>query len=85
MFGVGSARWPDGPLQSGVAHGFRLIPASGVGVVVNGEKTGGKGVEGTFSNDMTKDQITFGHTENRQALAPKRVLTWSVRSGKKCA
>ena len=30
-FGVGSARWPDGPPQSGVAHGFGLIPVSGVG------------------------------------------------------
>ena len=33
VFGVGSARWPDGPPQSGVAHGFCLIPVSGVGVV----------------------------------------------------
>ena len=32
VFGVGSARWPDGPHQSGVAHGFNLNPVSGVGV-----------------------------------------------------
>ena len=42
MFGVGSARWPDGPPQSGVAHGFTLIPVSGVGCVVDEGKTGGK-------------------------------------------
>ena len=42
VFGVGSARWPDCPLQSAVAHGLSLIPVSGVGVVVDGEKTGGK-------------------------------------------
>ena len=30
MFGVRSARWPDGPRQSGVAHGSSLIPVSGV-------------------------------------------------------
>ena len=30
---VGSARWPDGPPQSGVGHGFSLIPvASSVAV-----------------------------------------------------
>ena len=39
VFGVGSARRPDGPPQNGVAHGFSLIPVSGVGVVVDGEKT----------------------------------------------
>ena len=43
VFGVGSARWPDGPRQSGVAHGFGPIPVSGVGVVVGDEKMGGKG------------------------------------------
>ena len=26
VFGIGSARWPDGPPQSGVAHGLSLIP-----------------------------------------------------------
>ena len=43
VFGVGSARWPEGPPQSGVAHGFSLIPVSGVGVVVGGKKMGGNG------------------------------------------
>ena len=38
--------------QSGVAHGFSLIPVSGVGMVVDAEKTGGNGVEGTFNKDM---------------------------------
>ena len=42
VFGVGPARWPDGPLQSGVAHGFGLIPVSGVGGVVDEDKAGGK-------------------------------------------
>ena len=36
VFGVGSARWPDGPPQSGVAQGFNLIPVSGVGEAVGG-------------------------------------------------
>ena len=71
VFGVGSARWPDGPPQSGVAHGFSLIPVSGVGEVVDDDKTGGNGVEGTFNKDMTKDEMTFcRHTENRQVLEP---------------
>ena len=71
VFGVESARWPDGPPQSRVAHGFSLIPVIGVGVVVNGEKTGGNGVEGTFNKDMTNYEMTFsGHTENRQAPEP---------------
>ena len=43
VFGVGSARWPDRPPKSGLAHGFSLIPVSGVSVVVDGEKTGGTG------------------------------------------
>ena len=38
VFLVGSARWPDCPPQSG-AHGLSLIPVSGDGVVVDGEKT----------------------------------------------
>ena len=67
MFGVGSARWPDGPPQSGVAHGFSLIPVSGVGVVVDGEKTGGNGVEGAFNKDMTNDEITFLRHTNKSS------------------
>ena len=39
VFRVESARWPDGPPQSGVAHGFSLIPVSGVGGVVHEIKT----------------------------------------------
>ena len=68
MFGIGSARWPDGPPQSGVALGFDLIPVSGVGEAIGGvsekasdEKIGGNGVEGAFSKDMTNDEMTaFG-------------------------
>ena len=70
MFGVGSARWPDRPHQNGVAHWFCLIAASDVSVAVHGEKTGGNGVEGTFNRDITKDEMTFVDTENRQALEP---------------
>ena len=62
-FEFGSARWPDGSPQSGVAHGFSLIPVSGVGVAVDGEKTGGNAVEGTFNKDMTKDEMTFLDTQ----------------------
>ena len=62
-FRVGSARWPDGPPQSGVAHGFSLIPVNGVGVVVDGKKTGGNGVEGTFNKDMTNHETTFLDTQ----------------------
>ena len=70
MFGVGSATWTGGPHQSGVAHGFSLIPVSGVVVVVDGEKIGRNGVEGTFKKDMSNDEMTFPDTENRQALEP---------------
>ena len=41
-FGVGSARWPDDPPQSGVAHGFGLIPVSSVGGAVDEDKTRGE-------------------------------------------
>ena len=53
----------NGPPQSGVAHGFSVIPVSGVGMVVDGEKTGGNGVEGTFNKDMTNDEMTFLDTQ----------------------
>ena len=36
-----------------------LIPVSGVGVAVDGEKKRGNGVEGTFNKDMTNDEMTF--------------------------
>ena len=35
VFGIGSARWPDGPPRSGVAQKFNLIPVSGVSEAVN--------------------------------------------------
>ena len=63
VFGVGSARCPDGPLQSGVAHGFSLIPINSVGVAVDGEKTRRNGVEGTLNKDMAKDDMTFLDTQ----------------------
>ena len=68
MFGVGSARWPDGPTQSGVAHGFSLIPVSGVGVAVDEVKTGGNGVNpGTPRCDTVADGMTFEkHTQIAQ-------------------
>ena len=66
VFGIGSARWPDGPPQSGVARGFSLIPVSGVGEAVGGvseavgdEKMRGNGVDRTFNKDMTNDEMTF--------------------------
>ena len=59
VLGVGSARWPNGPLQSGLAHGFSLMPVSGAGVVVDGVKTGGNGISGTFKRDMTNYEMTF--------------------------
>ena len=59
MFGIGLARWPGSPPQSGVAQGFNLIPASGVNEVVGEEKVGGNGFEGMFSKDITDDKMTF--------------------------
>ena len=61
VFGVGSARWPDGTHQSGVAHGFSLIPVSGV--VVDEGKTGGKAkYSGTPRSDMVRGWDDFGET-----------------------
>ena len=83
VFEVGSARWPDGPPQSAVAHGFGLIPVSGVGEVASDEKIGGNGVEGTFNKDMTSDEMTFSrHTENRQALSQTRNHMWRAQRDK---
>ena len=43
----------------------------GVSGAAGDKKIGGNGVEGTFSNDMTCGEMTFGHTQtNRQALEP---------------
>ena len=97
VFGVGSARWPDGPPQSGVAQGFNLIPVSGVGEAVGGvsealrnEKIGGNGLEGIFNKDVTNDEMTFeAHKQtNRQALFQNgysHLACADVRSEKKCA
>ena len=63
VFGVGSARWPDGPPQSEVAHGFSLMPVSGVGVVEDGVKTGGNGISRTFRRNMIKGEMTFPDTQ----------------------
>ena len=70
--GIGSARWPDGPLQSGVPQPFNL---SGVGEAVGGvseavgdERTGGNGVEGTFNKDMTLE----AHKETVKPLSQTR-------------
>ena len=60
VFGVGSARWPDDPPQSGVAHGFRLIPVSDDGVVDEVKK--GKTVARTINKVMTKNEMTFPDT-----------------------
>ena len=61
VFRVGSARWPDGPHQSGVAHGFSLIPVSGV--VVDEGKTGGTAENsGTPKSDMVHGWDDFGET-----------------------
>ena len=87
LFGIGSARWPDGPPQSGIAQGLNLIPISGVGEAASGvgeaagdEKIGGNGVEGTFNKDMTNDEMTF--EAHKQIVKPwaKRVITsrWGV-------
>ena len=78
MFGVGSARWPDGQTQSGAAKGFNLIPLIGVVEAVGGvseavgdDKVEGNGTEGTFNKDMTNDETTFlGTRTSRQALEP---------------
>ena len=63
VFGVGSARWPDSPPQSGVAHGFDLIPVSGVGVVVDEiKKEGNAENSGTPRTHMVRGWDDFGET-----------------------
>ena len=65
IFEVRSARWPDGPPQSGVAHGFRLIPVSGVREAARDEKIGRNEFQGTFNKDLTNDGMIFeAHTES---------------------
>ena len=78
MFGIGPARWPDGPSLSEAAQEFHLIPASGVGEVVGGvsdavgdETTGGSGVERTFNKGMTNYENTSeGHKHIVKPLEP---------------
>ena len=62
MFGIGSAGWPDGPPQSGVAQGLNLIPVNDVGEAVGGvseaageEKISGNVAKGTFNKDITNE------------------------------
>ena len=46
--------------ESGVAHGFCLVPVSGVGVVVDEVKTGGNAENSrTPRSDMFADGMTF--------------------------
>ena len=64
---------PDGqtcPPQSGVAHGFSLIPFSGVGVVVDEVKTDRNAENSeTPRSDMVSDGMTFEkHSHNIQPL-----------------
>ena len=80
--------WPDCPTQSEVAHGFSLIPVSGVGEAVGGvseavgdEKIGGNGVEGTFNKDMTNDGMTFEtHKQIVKPLSQTCNHIWRVRT-----
>ena len=66
VFGVGLARWPDGPPQSRVAHGFSLIPVSGVLGPVDEDKTGGKAENsGTPRSHMVRGWDDFRDTQNR--------------------
>ena len=95
VFGIGSARRPDGPLQSGVVQGFNLILVSGVGEAVGGvseavsdEKIGRNGIEGTFHKEMTNDEMTFErHKHIIKPLSQTCDHIWraNVRSEKKCA
>ena len=75
MFGVGAAKWPDGPPQSGVAHGFSLIPVSDVGVAVDEVKTGRNAENsGTPRSDMVADGMTLEkHKESLKYLEPMQV------------
>ena len=92
VFGIGAARWPDGPPQSGVAQEFNLIPVSGVGEAVGAvseavgdEKIGGNGVEGTFNKDMTNDEMTFeAHKHKPLSQTCDHIWRASPRSEKKC-
>ena len=73
--------------QSGVAHGFSLIPVSGVGVVVDGEKTGGNGVEGIFNKDMTNDMTVPDTRRSVKSLSQTCNHVWRAQreSARVCA
>ena len=73
VFGVGSARWPDGPRQCGVAHGLSLIPVTGV---VDEDKTGGKTekLRNTRVTWWADGMILVRHAESPKHLEPMRVL-----------
>ena len=75
VFGVGAARWPDGPPQSGVAHGFSLIPVNDFGVAVEEVKTGRNAENsGTPRSDMVADGLTLEkHKESLKYLEPMQV------------
>ena len=71
VFRIGSARWPDGPPQSGVAQRVNLLPVSGVGEAVDGEKIGRTRDEGTFIKGMTNDGMIFeAHKQFVKPLSP---------------
>ena len=84
--------WPDGPSQSRVAHGFRLIPVSGVGEAVGGvseavgdEKIRKRVSKVTFDKDMANDEMTFeAHKQIGKPLSRTCTHIWraSVRSEK---
>ena len=83
---------PDGPPQSGVAHGLYLISVSGVGEALVASATKyvlrklEETVEGTFNKDMTNDKMTSA--AHRQIVKPlsqtcDHIWRSSVRSEKK--
>ena len=73
MFGIGLDRRPGSPSSSKVAEGFVQVPVESAGEaagvvseVAGEEKIGGNGVEGTFQEDMTRDETSFeGHAMSR--------------------
>ena len=82
-FGSDRPGWLDGSPQSGVAHGFVLIPVSGVGKAVGVEKIGGHGVEGTFNKDMTNYEMPF--EAHKQIVKPLSQTCTHIWRGQACA
>ena len=83
---MGSATWPDGPLQSGVAE-VSSDSVSGVGDAVVDEKKRGNGVEEKLNEDMTNDEMTCEtHKQIVKPLSQTFDDIWrtSVRSENKC-